>query len=75
MTKSETARQKLKALEDNTKHTIATPEALAQTKDDDINDPIFHNLKAATNPHPEDDQVDVSWKKDKNGNWYNEGGE
>lgn len=75
MNKSEAARARLKLLEDNPKHTTATPETKKQTIDDDINDLKFHNLKPAADPHDDDEQIDASWKKDKNGTWYQEGGE
>lgn len=73
--KQDEARKFLDELEKNPKHRTRTPEALKQTKDDDINDPRFHDKRPSNNPHAEDDQIDASWKRGKHGEWYQEGGE
>ena len=60
MTKQEKARKRLKDLEDDPKHTTATPDSDTQTNNDSLNDPV----------HNRDGVLDKDWHKDANGNWH-----
>lgn len=60
--KEENARAALAKLEKDSKHTVRTPEADKQTRDDDMKDPKFHRT---------DGVIDLKWRLDKNGHWDN----
>lgn len=57
------ARERIAKLEKDPKHTTRTEETDKQTKTDDINDPKFHK---------DGNTLDPEWKKDNQGNWYEE---
>ena len=60
MSVQEKARARLHALENNPKHTTTTPEAEAETKEDDFGSLANHKL---------DGDIDSKWHQDSKGNW------